>query len=82
LGREGKVLKDAEIVEILKRESEEYKRLYEEHRSLEKSLAEIDKNKYLTPEEEIERRRIQKQKLAKKDRMAELIREYRKTVKS
>lgn len=71
-------MKDSEIAEILKRENEEYRRLCEEHRNLEQILAELDKNKYLTPEEEIKRKDIQKQKLAKKDRMAELIREYRK----
>lgn len=75
-------MKDTEIAEILKRESEEYKRLYEEHKSLEQILAEVDKNKYLTPEEEMERRRVQKQKLAKKDKMAELVREYKQKVKS
>jgi len=72
-------LKDAEIAEILKRESKEYKRLYEEHKELEQILAEVDKNKYLTPEEEMERRRVQKQKLAKKDKMAELVMEYRQS---
>lgn len=75
-------MKDTEIAEILKRESEEYKRLYEEHKSLEQILAEVDKNKYLTPEEEMERRRVQKQKLAKKDKMAELVREYKQKIKS
>ncbi len=74
-------LKDSEIAEILKRENEEYRRLYEEHRNLEQILAELNKNKYLAPMEEIKRKDIQKQKLAKKDRMAELIREYRNKLK-
>ena len=38
----------------------------------------MDKKVYLTPEEEIERKRIQKLKLSRKDRMAELIRDYKK----
>lgn len=71
-------MKEEEIVEILKKENEEFRKLAEEHRSLDNMLSEIDKKPYLTPDEEIERKRIQKLKLNKKDRMAELIREYRK----
>jgi len=72
-------LEEQEIVEILKRENEEFRKLTEEHQNLEKLLAKIDTQRYLTPEEEYERKRIQKQKLLKKDRMAELIREYKKS---
>lgn len=71
-------MKEEEIAEILKRENEEFKRLVEEHRNLDNMLSEIDRKPYLTAEEEIERKRIQKLKLNKKDRMAELIREYKK----
>jgi len=53
-------------------------RLNEEHKDLENLLEEFDNKRYLTSEEEIERKRIQKQKLLKKDRMAELIRNYKK----
>jgi uncharacterized protein YdcH (DUF465 family) len=72
-------LKEREIVEFLKKENEEFRRLSEEHRNLDELLVEIDDRKYLTPEEEVERKKIQKQKLLKKDRMAELVREYKKT---
>lgn len=72
-------MKEHEIVELLKKENEEFKKLSEEHRSLDVLLAEMDsKKRYLTPEEEFERKKIQKQKLSKKDRMAELVREYKK----
>jgi len=73
------VLREEEIVKVLKKENEEFRRLSEEHKTLEKLLGEIDRKRYLTPEEEFERKRIQKQKLLKKDRMAELIRGYKKT---
>jgi uncharacterized protein YdcH (DUF465 family) len=72
-------LKEQEIAEVLKRENEEFRRLIEEHRNLEGLLSEFNSKRYLTPEEELERKRIQKQKLLKKDRMAELIRDYKKT---
>jgi len=75
-------LKDTEIAEVLKEQNEEYRKLYEEHKRLEHILAEMDKNKYLTPEEEIERKKIQKQKLLKKDSMSALVREYKNKVES
>jgi uncharacterized protein YdcH (DUF465 family) len=73
-------LKEQEIVEFLKKEDEEFRRLSEEHRNLDEFLVEIDsRRRYLTPEEEVERKNIQKQKLLRKDRMAELIRKYKKS---
>jgi uncharacterized protein YdcH (DUF465 family) len=72
-------LREEEIRELLKKENEEFKKLTEEHRSLEELLAKIDSKRYLTPEEEFERKKIQKKKLLKKDRMAALVREYKKS---
>ncbi|NWF76589.1 MAG: DUF465 domain-containing protein [Nitrospirae bacterium] len=72
-------MKENEIIELLKKENEEFKKLSEEHRNLDMLLADIDSRRYLTPDEEMERKRIQKQKLQKKDRMAELVREYKKS---
>ena len=72
-------MKEQEIAEILLKENEEYKKLGDEHKSLKEVLAEIDKKVHLTAEEEVERKRIQKLKLVKKDRMAEIIREYNKS---
>ena len=60
-------MKESEIAELLRKENEEFRKLTEEHRSLDGLLSEIDS------------KRIQKQKLLKKDRMAELVREYRKS---
>ena len=72
-------MKEQEIVELLKKENEEFKRLSDEHRSLDAIISEMDNKRYLTPEEEIERKKIQKQKLLRKDRMAELVRQYKKS---
>lgn len=73
-------MKETEIAELLKKENEEFKKLSDEHRSLDVLLAEIDSKRYLTSEEEVERKKIQKQKLQKKDRMAELVRQYKKSI--
>jgi hypothetical protein len=71
-------LTEQEIIELLKKENEEFRKLEEEHKNLKNNLVEIDRKVYLTTEEEVERKKLQKLKLIKKDRMAELIREYKK----
>lgn len=62
------------VVQRLRRENPDFLRWEEEHKQLEDTLASIDSHPYLSPEEEAERKRIQKLKLAAKDRMMELIR--------
>ncbi len=75
-------MKEEEIVEILKKENNEYRKISVEHKSLGEALDRIDKNRHLTSDEEVERKNIQKQKLFKKDRMAALVREYKKTARN
>jgi hypothetical protein len=58
----------------LRSENEEFQRWEEEHHKLESTLQSIDSHVYLTPEEEVERKRVQKLKLAAKDRMMDMIR--------
>jgi uncharacterized protein YdcH (DUF465 family) len=72
-------LKEYEIVEFLKKEHEEFRRLSEEHRNLDQLLIDIDNRRYLSPEEEYERKKLQKQKLLRKDKMAAIVREYKKS---
>lgn len=43
-----------------------------EHRALEARLEQLDRNVYLTPDEQFERKRIQKMKLQTKDRIQQL----------
>lgn len=62
------------LVARLKVEDSEYKQLEQEHRKLEDTLMSFETHRYLTPEEEVERKRIQKLKLAAKDRMMDIIR--------
>lgn len=72
-------MNENEVVEMLKKESEEFRKIEEEHRLLDEQIIAIDKKLYLTTEEELERKKLQKQKLAKKDRLAELVREYKQS---
>lgn len=72
-------MNENDVIEMLKKESEEFRKVEEEHRILDEQIIEIDKKLHLTTEEEVERKKLQKQKLVKKDRLAELIREYKKS---
>ncbi len=67
-------VKEEVLVEKLRVENPEYRKWEQEHRKLEDSLMGFETHRYLTPEEEIERKRIQKMKLAAKDRMMEILR--------
>ncbi|MBI5100707.1 MAG: DUF465 domain-containing protein [Nitrospirae bacterium] len=71
-------MKEQEIIESLKQGNEEFRKIYDEHHTLDGLLAEIDKKVYLTQEEELERKTLQKKKLSKKDKMAEMVRDYKK----
>jgi len=65
------------LVARLRTEDPEFQKWEEEHHKLESSLASIDSHVYLSPEEEVERKRIQKLKLAAKDKMMEMVRRYK-----
>jgi uncharacterized protein YdcH (DUF465 family) len=55
----------------------ELRRHYEDHSELKRRLEVLRQKPYLTEEEEIEQKRIQKQKLAGKDRMMEILARHR-----
>jgi uncharacterized protein len=56
---------------------QELKALYEEHQQFKRRLESFREKPYLTTEEELEKKRIQKLKLAQKDRMMEILARYR-----
>jgi uncharacterized protein YdcH (DUF465 family) len=68
---------DEELIRTLIDRDQDLRRFYEEHVDLEKQLATLQHKHHLTPEEEIERKRIQKLKLAGKDRIMEILGRYR-----
>ena len=71
-------MKETQVIDILRNENEEYKKIEAEHRKLNQYLDEMSKKKYLSSEEEMEKKKLQKQKLQYKDRLAQIIREYKK----
>ncbi|HSQ78785.1 MAG TPA: DUF465 domain-containing protein [Nitrospirota bacterium] len=70
-------VKEEVLVEKLRVENSEFQKWEQEHRQLENTLMSFETHRYLTPEEEVERKRIQKLKLAAKDRMMDIIRRSR-----
>ncbi len=71
------MLTDDQIAEHLRTTNADFRELQEAHHQLDVQLQELLKNHILTPEEEVQKKQIQRAKLGKKDRMAMLIREYR-----
>ncbi len=69
--------KDDEVVELLRKESEEFRRLEREHRRLDEEVLRFNKRTFSSSEEEYARKRLQKLKLFAKDKMAEMIRAIR-----
>ena len=70
-----------EVMQTARRESEEFRRLEKEHREIDQEIElKFGSSKHLTPEEEVDKKTLQKQKLAKKDRMQHILTEYRAAV--
>ena len=61
---------------LLRTSSLEFRQLEETHHRLDVELEELQRRHVLTPHEELLKKQMQKEKLAKKDKMAELIRLY------
>jgi uncharacterized protein YdcH (DUF465 family) len=70
-------MKDEQTIVSLLDKDPELRKFYEEHLELEQKLAEFQNKHHLTPEEEVEMKKIQKLKLAGKDRMMEILGRYR-----
>jgi uncharacterized protein len=73
---------DEELVARWIDKDPELKRRIEDHEEFERQLEDFNRRAYLTAEETVERRRIQKLKLAGRDRIEELLAQYRAKEKS
>ena len=68
---------EKEIIERLVKEDGDFKKLYEEHKDMEKELRRYDQKAYLTTQEEIEVKKLKKLKLLRKDSMQKKINQCR-----
>ena len=69
--------KDEHLIRSLLEREPELRRYYEEHVDLERQLETFQQKHYLTPDEELEKKRLQKLKLAGKDKIMEILSRYR-----
>ncbi len=69
--------KDIELIAKYSPRDEELRKYVEEHKQFEQVLEEFSKRAYLTPEEELEEKRIKKLKLKGRDKIEEILSRYR-----
>lgn len=67
---------DTTLIERLKQEDTEFRRLLEEHQQYESLLEAFTNLRFLTSDQEIERKRLQKLKLQGKDRMMAILSQH------
>jgi len=69
-----------DLLEKVQKENHEFRGLYQEHTSLKKKVEALNKTKILTPEQEVEKKKHQKQKLSLKDRMEKILSDYQSSI--
>jgi uncharacterized protein YdcH (DUF465 family) len=70
-------VREEALIRSLMETDTELRHYYEEHVELKRRLEELRQKPHLTEDEEVEQKRIQKQKLAGKDRMMEILSRHR-----
>ncbi len=68
---------DEELISTLLDREPELRRYYEEHTELERELGSLQSKMSLTPEQEVEKKRLQKLKLQGKDKIMEILARHR-----
>jgi uncharacterized protein len=68
---------DLELIEKIREQDPELKKVWDEHHEYERLLEEFNRRPYLTAAEAMERKRLQKMKLAGRDKMEEILARYR-----
>ena len=69
--------RDIELIEKYSPVDEELRRQIEDHRRYEEILENLSKRAYLSPEDEIEEKRVKKLKLKGRDRIEQILSKYR-----
>ena len=65
-----------QLLDKIQNDNEEFKKLYAEHNILKQKVVELNKLKFLSGEQEIEKKKHQKEKLKAKDRLEQILNEY------
>ena len=69
--------RDEKLIERLVEKNEELKKCMDEHLEFEKKLEKLNRKAHLTLEEEVEKKRIKKLKLAGRDEIEKILSKYR-----
>ena len=72
---------DLELIEQLTDKDPELKKFWDDHLEYERQLEGFNRRPYLTAAETLERKRLQKLKLAGRDRMEQILAKYRRKEK-
>ena len=75
--RETMEKQDLELIARLSEQDPELKKFWDEHHEYERLLDQFNRRPYLTAAETLERKRLQKLKLAGRDRMEQILAKYR-----
>lgn len=68
---------DDDMIAMLRRSDRDYRLLEQRHQELSRQLDQLIRHHVLTPQEEVLKKQLQKQKLAAKDEMNAMLRHYR-----
>jgi len=69
-----------DLLKIVQNENEEFRGLYEKHTWLKQKVEAFNNLKIMTPEQELEKKINQKEKLNLKDRMEKILSQYESTI--
>jgi len=73
-------MEEKELKELLIRENEEFKEVYERHQKCEKELDQLKKKDFHSDQDRLKERELKKKKLALKDKMYVIMTKYRKSL--
>ncbi len=65
-----------QLLDKIQNENEEFKKLFAEHHLLNQKVDELNKLKFLTGDQEFEKKKHQKEKLKTRDRLEQILSEY------
>lgn len=64
------------LVEKLMEENSEFRWLVKQHSALDKKIEEYNKQRYISTDEELEKKNLQKKKLILKERLTDMLKHY------
>ena len=71
---------ELELIQKLINSDADFAELYKKHRELEEKVDELERKVYLTSQQEIELRRLKREKLRTRDQIEEILRANKKVV--